>query len=98
MIKFEWDPKKNELNIKKHGISFEEASTVFFDDEAIVFDDPDHSGENEERFIILGTSAKGNMLTVCHCCRNKDQVIRIISARKATKSEEKDYLEIKRGW
>ena len=56
MIVFEWDPEKNEINIRKHKISFEEASTVFYDEEAIVFDDPDHSDESEERFIIMGVS------------------------------------------
>ena len=98
MIVFEWDPEKNEINIRKHKISFEEASTVFYDEEAIVFDDPDHSDESEERFIIMGVSNKANMLMVCHCCRNRDRIIRIISARKATKSEEKDYIEIRKGW
>ena len=98
MIVFEWDPEKNEINIRKHKISFEEASTVFYDEEAIVFDDPDHSDESEERFIIMGVSNKANMLMVCHCYRNRDRIIRIISARKATKSEEKDYIEIRKGW
>ena len=98
MIVFEWDPEKNEINIRKQKVSFEEASTVFYDEEAIVFDDPDHSDENEERFIIMGVSNRANMLMVCHCYRDKDKIIRIISARKATKSEEKDYIEIKKGW
>ncbi len=70
---------------------------MFYDPEAIVFDDPDHS-DNEERFIIMGISAKANLLMVCHCYRDKDKVIRLISARKATKSEEKDYIELKKGW
>lgn len=69
MIRFEWDKNKNEINIKKHGISFAEASSVFYDPEAIVFDDPDHS-DNEERFIIMGISAKANLLMVCHCYRD----------------------------
>ena len=97
MIVFEWDPVKNEINIRKHKISFEEASTVFYDEEAIVFDDPDHSDESEERFI-MGVSNKANMLMVCHCYKNRDRIIRIISARKATKSEEKDYIEIRKRW
>lgn len=97
MIRFEWDKNKNETNIKKHGISFSEASSVFYDPEAIVFDDPDHS-EDEERFIIMGISNRANLLMVCHCYRDKDKVIRLISARKATKSEEKDYVELKKGW
>lgn len=97
MIRFEWDKNKNEINIKKHGISFSEATSVFYDPEAIIFDDPDHS-DDEERFIIMGISAKANLLTVCHCYRDKDKVIRLISARKATKTEEKDYIELRKGW
>jgi len=89
MIRFEWDKNKNEINIKKHGISFSEATSVFYD--------PDHS-DDEERFIIMGISAKANLLTVCHCYRDKDKVIRLISARKATKTEEKDYIELRKGW
>lgn len=86
------------LNIKKHNISFEEASTVFYDEDAILFDDPDHSDSVEERFIIMGISNKTNLLMVCHYYRQNDKVVRIISARKATKSEEKDYTDIKKGW
>jgi uncharacterized protein len=89
-IKFEWDENKNRINQRKHGISFDEAKTVFYDEEALVIDDPEHS-EEEERFIILGLSAKANLLVVCHCCRDSDTVIRIISARKATKTETKYY-------
>ena len=89
-IKFEWDENKNKININKHKISFEEAQTVFYDEEALVIDDPDHSQE-EERFIILGESCKANLLVVCHCYRASDTVIRIISARKATKTETKQY-------
>lgn len=92
MIRFEWDEHKNEINIKKHQISFQEAQTVFYDEEALVIDDPEHSKE-EERFIILGLSKKANLLVVCHCYRESDEVIRIISARKATKSEAKQYHE-----
>lgn len=91
-IKFEWDPNKNEVNKKKHKISFEEAQTVFYDENALVIDDPAHSKE-EERFIILGFSKKANMLVVCHCYREADSVIRIISARKATQTEIKQYDE-----
>jgi len=91
-IKFEWDENKNVINQKKHKISFEEAKTVFFDEEALVIDDPDHS-ENEERFIILGESNKANLLVVCHCYRVSDTVIRIISARKATKNETRQYYD-----
>ena len=89
-IKFEWDGNKNQTNISKHKISFEEAQTVFYDVEAIVIDDPEHS-EEEERFIILGLSKKANLLVVCHCYRTGETMIRIISARKATKTETKQY-------
>ena len=89
-IQFEWDENKNQINQNKHNISFEEAKTVFYDDEALVIDDPDHS-EAEERFIILGLSNKANLLIVCHCYRASDTVIRIISARRATKTESKFY-------
>lgn len=91
-IKFEWDENKNEINKKKHKISFEEAQTVFYDEEALVIDDPEHS-EQEERFIILGLSKKANLLVVCHCYRESETVIRIISARKATRTETKQYNE-----
>lgn len=90
MIRFEWDKNKNEINKKKHKISFEEAQTVFYDSEALLINDPEHSLE-EERFIILGFSEKANLLVVCHCYRESESVIRIISARKATKNEEKQY-------
>lgn len=90
MIRFEWDENKDRLNQKKHGISFREAQTVFYDDEAIVIDDPEHS-EEEERFIILGFSSNANLLVVCHCYRASKTVMRIISARKATKTEAKFY-------
>ena len=89
-IVFEWDEKKNETNKKKHGVSFEEAQTVFYDAEALMIDDPEHSQE-EERFIILGFSSRANMLVVCHCYRADETVIRIISARKATKNETNQY-------
>ncbi|MBP3395207.1 MAG: BrnT family toxin [Lentisphaeria bacterium] len=89
-ITFEWDPNKNEINKKKHGISFEEATTVFYDDEALLRDDPEHSKE-EDRFVILGLSNKASLLVVCHCYRASETVIRIISARKATKTESKYY-------
>ena len=90
MIRFEWDDNKNEINKKKHKISFEEARTVFYDDAALVIDDPEHS-EDEDRFIILGLSKRANLLVVCHCYRESDTVIRIISARKATKTESQYY-------
>ncbi len=91
-IEFSWDPKKAEINQKKHHITFEEATTVFYDADALVIDDPEHSTE-EDRFIILGCSSKANLLIVCHCYRNSDQVIRIISARKATTNERNQYYE-----
>ncbi len=89
-IRFEWDKNKERINRRKHGISFEEAKSVFYDDAALVIDDPEHS-EEEERFIILGLSNRANMLVVCHCCRASETVIRIISARKATKTEAAFY-------
>ena len=90
MLSFEWDENKNRINQSKHKVSFEEAQTVFYDERALVIDDPEHSLE-EERFIILGMSAKANLLIVCHCCRSAESVIRIISARKATKNEASYY-------
>ena len=92
MIIFEWDEKKNETNIKKHGISFEEASSVFQDEESLIISDENHSQE-EDRFILIGFSFKANLLVVCHCYREKDSIIRIISARKADRNERKQYLE-----
>ena len=91
MLSFEWDETKNQTNQRKHKVSFEEAKTVFYDERALVIDDPEHSGE-EERFIILGMSRKANLLVVCHCCRSSEEVIRIISARKATKTESSWYI------
>ena len=89
-IQFEWDENKNQINQHKHGISFQEAKTVFYYEEALVIDDPEHS-ETEDRFIILGLSNKANLLVVCHCYRASDTVIRLISARKATKTESPYY-------
>jgi hypothetical protein len=89
-INFEWDENKNKTNQKKHGINFEEAKTIFYDDNAILFDDPEHSIE-EERFLILGISKHENLCIVSHCYRSGDNMIRIISARKATKNEVKTY-------
>jgi uncharacterized DUF497 family protein len=93
-IRFEWDNNKNLTNIKKHKISFEEAKTVFFDENARVIPDPEHS-ESEERFIILGISSKLRLLIVVHTYRENDEIIRIISARKATKTESKYYVGVK---
>ena len=89
-LRFEWDEAKSRQNIKKHGVSFEEAQTVFLDDNAIRFYDPDHSG-GEDRFIMLGMSFKFRTLVVCHCFRENDAVIRIISARKANRQEAQHY-------
>lgn len=89
-IRFEWDDRKNRRNRLKHGVSFDEARTVFFDEKAIRFHDPDHS-RDEDRFIMLGMSFQLRVLVVCHCHREDDTVIRIISARKADKQEAEDY-------
>jgi uncharacterized DUF497 family protein len=90
MIKFEWNPSKAQSNLKKHGVSFEEAKSIFYDELAIQFYDNDNS-ESEDRFIMLGISKELNVLTVCHCERQEGEIIRIISARKATKNECKFY-------
>jgi len=84
--RFEWDEIKNQINIKKHGISFEEAETVFDDDDAIYLDDEEHS-QDEERFVVIGRNESQKILVVCHCYRESNAVIRIISARKADKLE-----------
>jgi len=92
-ISFVWDPRKNLSNQAKHGgIDFEEAKSVFYDEFARVIYDPLHSQE-EDRFIILGLSSKLRVLVVCHCYRESDLIIRLISARKATKKEELSYEE-----
>jgi len=87
---FDWDENKNSANIHKHGISFYEAMTVFDDDNALYKPDKSHSND-EARFIILGLSADPQLLVVCHCYRESETVIRIISARKASNSERKQY-------
>ena len=89
-LRFEWDDRKAAVNAKKHGVSFEEAHSVFFDECARLIDDPDHS-EDEERFILLGLSSSLRLLLVCHCYRSAGNIIRIISARKATACESKAY-------
>ena len=90
MIKFDWNPAKAASNLKKHGVSFEEAQSVFYDDFAIQFYDESHSSE-EERFLMLGMSSGAHVLLVCHCERDSGDVVRIISARKATKQESTFY-------
>ena len=87
---FEWDEEKAVANREKHGISFEEAQTVFKDCNALRIYDPDHS-DDEERFVLLGLSSVLRILVVCHCYRENDELIRIISARKATKKESLTY-------
>ena len=93
-LRFEWDENKNAINIDKHGLSFEEAKEVFENDNAILFDDPDHS-VGEERFLIIGMIKSQKICIVSHCYRDADNVIRIISAREATKSEKETYWK---GW
>lgn len=90
MIRFEWDRTKETTNIKKHGVSFDEAQSVFYDEFAVQFFDEEHSSE-EERFLMLGTSVDARALLVCHCEREAGSVIRIISARKATRREQAFY-------
>ena len=90
MIKFEWDSAKATVNIKKHGVSFEEAQSVFYDEFAVQFFDEEHS-TSEERFLLLGMSTGGRLLLVCHCEREAGNIIRIISARKDTKTESTFY-------
>jgi len=89
-LRFEWDPSKAALNLRKHKVSFEDAQTVFTDERARLIDDPDHS-EDEERFLLLGLSSTLRLLVVAHCYRADGNVIRIISARKATADEQNDY-------
>lgn len=87
---FCWDENKATANVKKHGITFEEAKGVFYDEDARLITDPDHSAE-EDCFIIIGLSGSARVLVVAHCYRQEDSIIRIISARKAVKIEEKQY-------
>jgi len=91
MINFEWDSAKATLNKKKHGISFGEAKSVFYDEFAVQFYDSDSSELGEDRFLMLGLSSKARMLIVCHCERNSGNTIRIINARKVTSEERKFY-------
>ena len=94
-LQFEWDKRKEKTNIKRHGVSFEEAQAVFYDENAIQFFDPDHS-DDEDRFIPLGISFKLRILVVCHCFRDDEGIIRIISARKADDDEENEYWRYRR--
>jgi uncharacterized DUF497 family protein len=90
-IRFEWDENKNRANVRKHKISFEDAKTVFYDENARLLSDPDHSND-EERFILLGMSHNAKILVVVHAYKEQDEIIRIISARKATKAEYNYYF------
>ncbi|MDO8789638.1 MAG: BrnT family toxin [Sulfuritalea sp.] len=90
MIKFDWDSAKATANLKKHGVSFEEAQSVFYDEFAVQFFDGEHS-TSEEHFLLLGMSTGESLLLVCHCEREAGDIIRIISARKATKTESTFY-------
>jgi uncharacterized DUF497 family protein len=89
-LEFSWDSRKASVNRRKHGVSFEEASTVFLDENAMLITDPEHSDE-EDRFVLLGLSVRLRTLVVCHCYRQRDDVIRIISARRANRSERRQY-------
>ncbi len=91
MIKFEWNTCKAISNKKKHGVSFEEAKSVFYDELAVQFYDSDSSQLEDDRFLILGVSSENRTLMICHCERELGEIIRIISARKATKKEKKFY-------
>ena len=92
-IEFQWDENKNTINRKKHGISFEEARSCFYDEDGLLLSDPDHS-ETEDRFVLLGLSSSARVLVVCHCYREvsgQTETIRIISARKTDKYESRQY-------
>lgn len=89
-LRLEWDERKAAANLKKHGVSFDEAKSVFVDERAKLIGDPDHSGD-EDRFVILGLSSALRLLLVCHCYRSEGSVIRIVSARKATAKESRSY-------
>ena len=91
-LRFVWDPRKAKGNARKHGVTFEEAQTVFLDDYALLIADPDHSG-NEDRFLLLGVSSRLRLLIVCHCYLEAEGVIRLISARKADRTERRQYSE-----
>ena len=91
-MRFDWDSTKAESNKRKHGVSFEEARTVFYEAGALIFDDSDHS-DDEERFLLMGPDIAGRVLVVVHCYRQDDDVVRIISARPATRREREVFLE-----
>jgi len=89
-LRFLWDERKNSVNRKRNGVSFEEAQSVFYDENAKHYFDPDHS-QDEDRFIMLGISSRLRILVVCHCHREGGAAIRIFSTRKATRAEQKAY-------
>ena len=89
-LRYEWDERKNRANQRKHGVAFEEARTAFLDENARRVSDPDHS-IGEDRYILVGLSIRLRLLVVCHCYRESERVIRIISARKADPAERRDY-------
>ena len=89
-IRFQWDKNKRTENSRKHGVSFEEAQTVFYDERALLISDPDHS-EDEDRFVLVGMSLSLRTLVVCHCYREDDEVILILSARRANRMERAEY-------
>ena len=91
-LKIEWDAAKSHGNLRKHGVSFEEAATVFYDDNALLLADPDHSA-HEDRFVLLGLSAALRLVVVCHCYRTDHETIRIISARKTSRAERLVYTQ-----
>ena len=94
MIRFEWDAQKAVANLRNHAVSFEEAQSVFYDEFAMQFFDEPHSSE-EDRFVMLGMSSAARLLTIVHCVREADDVIRLVSARKATRNESKYYEGLK---
>jgi hypothetical protein len=89
-LRLVWDPRKATANARKHGVTFDEAQTVFLDDDALLIRDPDHS-DDEDRFVLLGISVRLRILVVCHCYRESDSEIRLISARKADRREQRRY-------
>jgi len=91
-LRFDWDPRKDAANRRKHGVSFEEAASAFRDERGLIIADPDHS-EAEDRFLLLGLSSGLRVVVVCHCLRDKGHTIRIISAREATRSERRQYFD-----
>ena len=91
-LRFSWDPRKAHANVRKHGVSFEEAETVFLDEYAILIDDPDPE-RDEDRFLLLGLSGAARILVVCHCVWDDGGTIRIINARRSTRQEQRQYLE-----